>query len=142
MDVDGAYSMSFVAVKNGAVGLFENNIVATDTRYADPYIRGVISCLKLNRFQELRRILGEDLEPVYVYGEKLNFTPKQLNYFKNWNGELSDLTIFYTSITSTDPDGKTVVDEVAEQFIEIPDGPRFFLERISDHYHITHIDWP
>jgi hypothetical protein len=142
MIMDESVKCSFLVKQGGDQANYLDYVKNVEVAYADPYLRAVLACVKLDKLSSLKQVLGAHPDPILTYDGKLALDAKQLKVLKQWNGKLTELTVLNQEIETVDEDGESSSYTQTEHFIAIPDGPKFFLERIDMQYFITRIEWP
>jgi len=140
--MDESVKCAFLVKQGGEHAQYLDYIKNAEAAYADPYLRSVLACLKLDKLQELKQILGAHPDPILSFDGKIALNAKQLKALKNWDGKLSELTVLNQEIELVDENGEPSSYMQTERFISIPGGPKFFLERVDMQYFITRIEWP
>jgi hypothetical protein len=145
--IDGEIQTDVKALKNGPEAIFKHYMAVAVNTHADPFIRGILSSVKMNDTDRLKALVGDTSDVFFSAKKKLILPADIVKAISLWNGELSALTIEKSMIALTDDLGNPVFDEQGipvqeekqEWYMETPVKVRVYLVKEEKAYRVDRV---
>jgi hypothetical protein len=145
--IDGEIETEVKALKNGPEALFYHYMAVAVNTHADPFVRGILSSVKMKDTDRLKTLVGDTSDVFFSAKKKLILPADIVKSLSLWNGEVSALTIEKTMINLTDDQGNPVFDEQGipvqeekqEWYMDTPVKVRVYLIKEEKAYRVDRV---
>lgn len=145
--IDGDLETEVKALKNGPEALFYHYMEVAVNTHADPFVRGILSSVKMKDTDRLKALVGDTSDVFFSTKKKLILPADIVKSLSLWNGEVSALTIEKSMIALTDDLGSPVFDEQGvpvqeekqEWYMETPVKVRVYLVKEEKAYRVDRV---
>ncbi|MEY4603766.1 MAG: hypothetical protein RIT43_1058 [Bacteroidota bacterium] len=139
--IDGVVETEVRALRNGPEAVFNHYMSMATNKFADPFVRGILSAIKMKDTERLKALVGDTNTAFFNEKKKLILDQKVLTSINSWSGEVSALTKQVSVIEFFDDEGNTVEEEKEEFFIETPGKLKVFLTKEEATYRVDRIEF-
>ncbi len=137
LTIDKCIDISFLAINGVQEMLLKQYIADADVRYSDLFVKGVISAICLNDLTSLKELTKQGKYNFFDKKGNLTIDKASLEKIKKWNGELTGLTRLLSYKVNLNSNEKSSNESL---YIQIPEGPRFYLAYKNNNYSIENIE--
>lgn len=140
INIDGQLKVSTVVFNGSQTDLMNHYIKNVNRRHSDSYVKGVIAAIRLNDFETLKQLVGEDNPVFFDRKGKLKLDRNIVISCLDWTGDLTSLTRTKRTQISLNNDMEYDQIEEVELHIDIPNKLQLTLEFDGEFYTVVQME--
>lgn len=138
--VNDSYYMYFSAIKGSQKELMMHYVKTMDRQHALSFVNGIVASIQLGDSEIIQKTAGEKCSLILGKNNKLVLDENTLKIINKWNGQLSSLICSREISYKYNSEKKLEKTEKQVLYVEIPNGPRFILDKKGTNYELAAIE--